>query len=577
MKKFLLAILIAGSFYSCRNVKEITQSGPPWQMMGQVDMVEINTNALLVDAIKEDMVNNNSRLAISKLQRALKQDPSNATLLFKLGEIYYKTGRIAESVNVLEKAITLAPDNKWNYILLADVYKSRKDYDNAIRVMEQLVQLVPANPFYYQDISNLYLMTGNPQKALKTLDMMEKEFGVGAEISEAKKRIYLAINKPGKAAVELEKLIEAFPGNTDYMRNLVDLYMAMGNKEKVIQLLEKMLEADPNDGEAMLMLADYYFRQGDTLNSHSFARKAFANPYVELEPRMKYLMINYLQKEINEKNVDFVLELSDRLAKDYRGNAQVLAFRGDVYYSMNEDDSALANYTNALKYEKNLVLLWQKVISIQFEKSQFEESKATAHEALDYFPASAIIYLYLGLSENRLKEYDNSVRHFKNGLDFCGDNDKLKLQFYFNLGELYNSLKDYTNSDRYFDKVLEIDPKDQLTLNNYAYYLSLRKENLDKAEMMSKKALENDPGNPAYLDTYGWILYLKGDFDQAAKYVEQALEKKKWDAELLEHLGDIYYRLDRVDEAVELWEKAKKKGSVSPDIDKKIHDKKLYE
>jgi len=69
-------------------------------MMGQVDMVEINTNALLVDAIKEDMVNNNSRLAISKLQRALKQDPSNATLLFKLGEIYYKTGRIAESVNV---------------------------------------------------------------------------------------------------------------------------------------------------------------------------------------------------------------------------------------------------------------------------------------------------------------------------------------------------------------------------------------------------------------------------------------------------------------------------------------------
>lgn len=61
-------------------------------------------------------------------------------------------------------------------------------------------------------------------------------------------------------------------------------------------------------------------------------------------------------------------------------------------------------------------------------------------------------------------------------------------------------------------------------MNNYAYYLSLERKNLDKAEEMSYKTVKAEPQNATYLDTYAWILFEKENYVQARLYIDQAMK-----------------------------------------------------
>jgi Tfp pilus assembly protein PilF len=102
---------------------------------------------------------------------------------------------------------------------------------------------------------------------------------------------------------------------------------------------------------------------------------------------------------------------------------------------------------------------------------------------------------------------------------------------------------------------------------------------LEEAEKMSKRSLELRPDEGTFLDTYGWILYRMGKFEKAKEYIEKAISLAKGEADgtLYEHLGDVYYKLNNVDKAVENWKKAQGKETDNPELDKKIKDKKLYE
>ena len=75
-------------------------------------------------------------------------------------------------------------------------------------------------------------------------------------------------------------------------------------------------------------------------------------------------------------------------------------------------------------------------------------------------------------------------------------------------------------------------------LNNYAYLLATRKGDLKKAEEMSRQSLKAEPDNPTFLDTYAWILYLRGEKQLAKMYIQNAVRQMgevTWPAEIAEH------------------------------------------
>jgi len=164
------------------------------------------------------------------------------------------------------------------------------------------------------------------------------------------------------------------------------------------------------------------------------------------------------------------------------------------------------------------------------------------------------------------------------GKDYVLDNPGLLSQFYGYLGDAYYQLKNYTESDLAFDNSLKADKNNIVVLNNYAYYLSLRNVNLEKAEAMSKRSNDLDPNNSSYQDTYGWVLYKMGKYNDAKIWIGKAIANLSTiNGTLQEHYGDILYKLGDTENAVKYWENAKKTGEASDVIDKKIADKKLYE
>ena len=147
--------------------------------------------------------------------------------------------------------------------------------------------------------------------------------------------------------------------------------------------------------------------------------------------------------------------------------------------------------------------------------------------------------------------------------------------FYAILGDAYHTKKMMPETYEAYEKALEYNTSNIMALNNYAYYLSLERRDLDKAEEMSYKTVKAEPNNATYLDTYAWILFEKANYEQAKIYIDQALQNDdSLSAEVLEHCGDIYFHTGDVDKAVEFWQKAKENGSTSTTLDRKIRQKK---
>lgn len=123
-------------------------------------------------------------------------------------------------------------------------------------------------------------------------------------------------------------------------------------------------------------------------------------------------------------------------------------------------------------------------------------------------------------------------------------------QGYSILGDMYYQQKDYSKAFAAYDSALIYVPDNAACLNNYAYYLTLRNEQPDKAEEMAHRSVELDSLNKTYLDTYAWVLYANGRAVLAKFYIDRVVSPQDSDeillndeslsAEILQHAAAIY-------------------------------------
>ena len=130
----------------------------------------------------------------------------------------------------------------------------------------------------------------------------------------------------------------------------------------------------------------------------------------------------------------------------------------------------------------------------------------------------------------------------------------------------------------YYEQAIDINPHNLHVLNNYSYYLSLERRDLDRAEKMSSITVKAEPTNPTFLDTYAWILFEQESYVLAKIYIEKAIEygEDEISAEVYEHYGDILALSDDIENAVVQWKKAQEMGGNSKLLKKKIKRKKYY-
>ncbi|GAE15284.1 hypothetical protein JCM6292_1538 [Bacteroides pyogenes JCM 6292] len=147
--------------------------------------------------------------------------------------------------------------------------------------------------------------------------------------------------------------------------------------------------------------------------------------------------------------------------------------------------------------------------------------------------------------------------------------------FYAMMGDMYHTKKQMTEAYAAYDSALVYNPSNISALNNYAYYLSVERRDLDRAEEMSYKTIKAEPDNSTFLDTYAWILFEKGNYSQARIYIDNAMKGDGAKSDVIvEHCGDIYYMTGDTEGALKYWKQALEMGSKSKTLKQKIEKKK---
>lgn len=522
--------------------------------------------------------------ALVLYDKCLELNPNNAVVYFKIAEIQARNEAFDVAESNIEKAIAIDGNNKYFYLLAANIYSQTGQYEKASVTYETMFGKIVGVEQHYYELATIYIYQNRYDDAISAFDRAEKTLGINPEISYQKQKIYLQTNKLDAAIEEGKKLIAALPEETSHQLSLVNILAANGRETEANEALEALLKTDPNDGQAMLLMADIQKRDGDMEGYQQTVDKVFKNGNIGLNVKIQIIAESTYQIAqdrssgnpnitLEEKTISRCSTLLDYNIED----AQVHALCGDLYYALQDQNEALNHYTGSLSKDKTNFQVWQNVLQIESELGENESLVAHADEALEYFPNQSVIYMYAGLAHLQLKSYDEAASMLEYGKKLSIQNQAQLAIFSSLLGSAYNGSKDYPKSDNAYRKALELNPQDQQTLNNFSYYLSLRKENLDEAEKMAKKVVAMDPNNSTYLDTYAWVLYMKKKYKAARIQIEKAIEVGEPSAINHEHYGDILYRLGKIDEAVAQWLKAKSLDDSLENIDTKIQTRSINE
>ena len=230
---------------------------------------------------------------------------------------------------------------------------------------------------------------------------------------------------------------------------------------------------------------------------------------------------------------------------------------GAYYMSKNQFPNAKTVYLQSLSVDSTDYVSWQNLVFAEADMEDHEAVRQHAIKALQYYPMQPIFYWYAGVGCALAKENDQAIVYLEKGRRFVSDNS-LMVSFNSYLGDLYHEVGEEVKAFDAYDRVLAIEPDNVLVLNNYAYYLSLKNEDLDKALRMAARVVELEPDNATYLDTYAWVLYMKGNYVEAEKQMKKAIkEMKAPDSVYYEHYAEILQKLGRMKESLEYQVKAK--------------------
>lgn len=532
---------------------------------------------LFLDAQKEKLRENYDRVE-ELLREVLRIDPLHHPSMYELARIYRLSGRYSEAIKLLERATAIDPANEWYLQFLIEAYIETHQLDKAFEAQEKLIRLFPDKIQYRYDLATMYWFVQEYRKAIEVYDEIEKITGISEDLAVRKKRLYNQMNKPRQALAEIEKLVSSAPENVRYLLILADTYNEMNQEAQAFEVYQKVRKLDPENPYVSISLAELYMKQGKTNQAIQELRSAFASPL--LEPDFKVNVFRkFFPDTTQESTLTLLLELSEILYRNHPDNRRVKRLHAEMLGLNKKYAEALALINELIEENPDDYFLWQQKIVLEDSLDDFHEVIKTSKAMIELFPFSPLPHFFAGLAHIQLKNYQAARQVLETGLTLVVDDEELEADFYGLLGDVCNSLKDYKKSDEYYEKALKINPDDALVLNNYSYFLSLRRENLQRAKEMAARANELVPNEPSFQDTYGWVLYQLGDYAEAEVWLRKALmNDNENNPVILEHYGDVLYRLGKSQEALIYWKKAAEKDvnqETSEELNYKIRTGKL--
>ena len=515
--------------------------------------------------------------AAALMEQCLSIDPLNADAHYEMATLYISIERIEDALFHAKKSYELNPNNVWVTQLLSQLYQMSGNIDGELSAYKDLIEKDPSNIEYLFLLATAHSKNGSYKKAIQVYNEIESKIGVSEELSVTKEYLYITMGDVDLAAAEIMKLIAAFPNETRFLGMLAELYQANNLTEKSIDIYNDILEVEPKNSAANVALAEHYRVNNNHLKAFDYLTFCFDNDVFDLQTVFQ-ILTSYFQMALEEqKYLDPLLSLLNKALINYPNEAPFHVLSGDVYFQLNDSKKAFEAYEKSLTFGVTDFLIWNRYLILGVELQEYDRVYKNGMRAIELHPIQPTLYLFSGFAAAYNKEHEKAITLFNKGLNYVVNNKPLKAEFYNYLGDSHHFFGNDKKSDECYEKSLDLIPDNVVVLNNYSYYLSLRGEDLEKAERMSKQCVELNPNQSTYQDTYGWVLYKLKRFNEAKEWLKKAVEGGGKSPVIIEHYGDVLYQLNYKKEALEYWKKAKNAGGDSELLNKKVREGVMYE
>jgi tetratricopeptide (TPR) repeat protein len=499
-----------------------------------------------------------------------------------------------QAIAQFEKIVQLQPQSVEDRMVLGQLYTVKHEPKKAEEEFKAAQAIQPDSEDVVLNLVRLYATSGDVQHAIKTLEAVPQEqrspkmeFTLGSLYDQLKQT---------KEAVEAYK--RAADLQPDDLQTMDGLAQALLNDDQLDQALkeyQQLAAADPENSEALVHIAEIQRRLGKYEDALTTVRKARKLDPSSLEAGYNEgMLLDVLGRldqaaQTYQSMVDLTSHANGAYTSAEKNNRSIFLERlGAVYVEQNKIDQAVATYQKMIDMGgDSAVSGYQGQVDAYRSAHQFDKSIDVARKAVAANPENRDMKLMLageladhgqaeqgfdmaksllkGNSDDRIvydaiAQMNVRLRRWKDAEEALNKAEPLstkkseKIYLLFLRGEVAERQKHMDAAEQYFKQVLDLDPKNAMTMNYLGYMWADKGEKLPEALKMIRKAVELEPWNGAYLDSLGWVYFKLGDYELAEDNLRQAVLRDQTDPTVHMHLGDLYEKTGRIRQAAAQWE-----------------------
>ena len=547
------------------------------------------------------------RDAVVEAQDIIKRDPNNLEARKLLGRIYLRSlGDLqagTQSQEILKRAIEqyeyivkLEPKNSEGHILLGRLYRVDNQLLKAENEFKAAAQLSPDSEEAVSMLAYLYNDEGDPSRATELLNKipepqrtskMYATLGYSYEQQKDYKNAVTAYKK----AVALDR------DNLDAGRGLAQNLLNANQPEAALEQYKIIAEADPHDVHTYMSMAEIYRRAGKFDQALDALKKADAEVQDSQEVPYNMAVIYQAQGRFDDavQVLQSLLSKGEKPNGDYttqeRNNRSVFLERlASIFRDTGRTQQAIDTFRKMTTLgDEPAARAYGQIIDTLREAKRWNDATAVAQEAIQKLPKDKdlkaamagqlaeagkvdegvamlksmltgkpedrTVYIAMANLYSRLRRWPESEEAIAKA-ESLSTKPEEKDYVAFVAGSIYERQKKYDKAEELFRKVVASDPNNAAALNYLGYMLADHNTRLEEALGYIRKAVQLDPQNGAYLDSLGWAYFRLGNYSQAEENLRKAVERIQNDPTVLEHMGDLLQKTDRLKLATVYWERA---------------------
>lgn len=534
-------------------------------------------NAFFLEAICE-RAKGNSDAAFDLLRHCVEIDSTKSEAYYYLSQYYGALKQKDKAIACIEKAAALEPSNSTYQETLANAYINLHQYDKAAAVLENLYDKHRDRDDVLGVLIQLYEEQHEYESAIKTLTLLETVEGKSERLSYAKSNFYTQLGDKKAAIAEMKHLADQYPNDQNYRGLYANALFVNGQKKKALEIYDDILRIEPDNRNALMALLAYEKDEGDPDKADALTEKVLLSKNITSQDRILLMRQEIGQSEQEGGDSTRVLYLFRKMLDQPQMDADI-AILCATYMNLKQmpNDTISGVLEQVLKVAPDNAAARLQLVSYAWQANDMNRIISLCQDARQYNPDEMAFYYYQGIAYYREGQLDQALNAFHNGIGVITQQSDPNIvsDFYAVMGDILHQKGNDKEAFAAYDSCLVWKDDNYGCLNNYAYYLSEKGIQLDKAEQMSYRVIKAEPKNATYLDTYAWILFKQGRYTEAKIYIDQTLQcDSDTSAVLLEHAGDIYYFAGEKERAVDFWQQALARAAeVVPEPGQPVEDR----